>query len=255
MRIVQFTDTHLVSDSGEKFLGVDTFLTLSLATEIAMSLTPLPKVMIVTGDIAERGDSATYSRFREIFEPLSVPVYVVPGNHDDDLVMKNIFHGSNIKSTDHVVINDHLFIFVDSHVKAKPHGFLSAETLANVENLLKTHADKPVVISMHHPVSSPCPALGCQLQNESELLQALKHTHQVVTLLSGHLHKAIDESMGSIRLLTTPSTFAQCEHPEDGQYANLNSFWETHKMDTTRRGFRTLDFQDSSLFKTEIHWF
>lgn len=255
MRIVQFTDTHLIPDIGEKFLGVDTFLTLREAVEITKSLDPLPSAIIVTGDLAESGDAATYRRFREIFELLPIAVFVVPGNHDNELAMDDVFRGSNISCADHALIGRCLCLFLDSHVKGKPHGFLSAGTLKNIEALLKAHADKPVLVSLHHPISSPCPSLGCQLQNENELLQTLKHAAHPVTVLSGHLHREVDETKGHIRLLTSPSTFAQCEHPITDQNINLNDFWATHKMDMTLRGFRVLDLLESGQFKTDVHWF
>jgi Icc protein len=254
MRIVQITDTHLIPHVGEKFLGVDTFLTLCKAVDKARSLKPQPDAFVVTGDIAEGGDAATYHRFREIFEEYPIAVFVVPGNHDDERVMAEVFRGSNIQTVDHAVIGECLCIFIDSHVHQKSHGFLNMASLQRVEALLKIHADMPAIISLHHPPFSPCPAPGCKLQGEDELMQILRTSSSPIAILSGHLHREIDETQGNIRLLTSPSTFAQCQHPIDGQSVDLTDFWGSHQMDMTRHGFRVLDFSEADKFQTEIHW-
>ncbi len=254
MRVVQFTDTHLVPQVGGKFLGVDTFSTLRRAVDKARSLSPLPDAFFVTGDIAEDGDAATYRRFGEIFLDPSAAVFAVPGNHDEKIVMEEVFRGTNIQTADHAVFGDCLCLFLDSHVHKKAHGFLSEKILKRAEQLLKIHSGKPVIVCLHHPPFSPCPAPGCQLRNEKELMQILQNTSSPVTILSGHLHREVDETQDHVRLLTAPSTFAHCEHPVEGQDVNLNDFWESHQMDMTRQGFRVLDLSKDGKLQTEIHW-
>ena len=85
-------------------------------------------------------------------------------------------------------------------------------------------------------------------------MQILGNSSHPVTILSGHLHREIDETHDHIRLLTSPSTFAQCQHPIEWQNVNLNDFWESHQMDMTRQGFRVLDLSEAGKFQTEIHW-
>jgi 3',5'-cyclic-AMP phosphodiesterase len=254
VRIIQFSDPHLIPSVGEKFLGVDTFVTLRSSVEKAMSLTPLPDAFFVTGDIAESGDAETYARFRDLFAENVIPVFTVPGNHDDFEVMKEVFHGSKIETVDHFVLGDSLCIFLDSHIPNQGYGALGPEILQRVDFLLHTYSRKAVIISLHHPPFSPCPAPGCKLQGEEELMDILQKISQPVVILSGHLHRGVDESLGHVRLLTGPSTFAQCQHPTEGQNVNFNDFYASHQMDISRQGFRVLDFLNDGNIRTEIVW-
>jgi len=255
MRIVQFSDPHLLPARGETFLGVDTFLSLQKAVQLTQSLNPLPDAIFVTGDIAERGDAKTYQRFRDVLAAQPLPVFVVPGNHDNEEAMAEVFAGSHISFPRHAVLKDCLCLFLNSQVKEKSHGFLSMSTLQEVKELLKGHTTNAVLVSLHHPISSPCPALGCQLENETEFLAVLAESARPVTVLSGHLHREVDVTKGQMHFLTSPSTFAQCIHPTAEQQLDLNDFWASHKMDTTQHGFRILDRLPSGEFETSIHWY
>ena len=47
--------------------------------------------MVVTGDVAESGSAREYERARELLAPLPMPVYALPGNHDDPDVLRTHF--------------------------------------------------------------------------------------------------------------------------------------------------------------------
>ena len=58
----------------------------SLARRTAAAFTPLPDVVIITGDITDTGQEAEYANVSAILaRTLSIPVFVVPGNHDQRL--------------------------------------------------------------------------------------------------------------------------------------------------------------------------
>ena len=50
-----------------------------------------PDLVVVTGDLADCADLGSYRLIKERLESLSRPVYVLPGNHDDPVQMRQIF--------------------------------------------------------------------------------------------------------------------------------------------------------------------
>ena len=50
-----------------------------------------------TGDIVQDESRAGYERFRAALEPLGVPVYSIPGNHDDPNLMSEILMGGSFQ--------------------------------------------------------------------------------------------------------------------------------------------------------------
>lgn len=254
MRIIQFTDTHLGSERGELLHGVDTQLSLRKSFEKALSLNIKPDAIFVTGDISEIGSSDSYLLFKQIFAESHLPVFVLPGNHDDTSSMSKVFFGSNVTQEAHAIRGDWLFIFVNSQVLKKSHGFIEPEELVRIENLLTSHADKWVMLSLHHPPRTECPTSGCQLKNADELLAVLSRFKNVKVILSGHLHTELDLGHQSLRMLTAPSTFALCRHPRKGDDVDVENFWASHTLLPSRQGFRSIDLLKNGEFKTEVHW-
>lgn len=255
MRIVQFTDTHLLSKVEEKLYEVDTYFSLKKAFEKAMSLSEKPSAIIVTGDIAEDGYVTTYRRFQEIFENTKQPVFALPGNHDDLTSMKSVFRANNIRYVDHAVLDNWICIFANSVVPDESYGFIQKGELIRIKELATIHQDKQVVLLLHHPPNSPCPASGCKLKNADELENVLKDLTNLKIVVSGHLHIENAETLNDVRYLSTPSTFAHATHPRVDQKVDFEDFWASHSLDRSKRGFRTLDLLPDGNFKTEVHWF
>jgi 3',5'-cyclic-AMP phosphodiesterase len=79
MLIAQITDSHIVPKGAHWKNEPETEIAsrLSQAIDFLNSLNPRPDVVIFTGDAVDEG------HFRELIEPLKIPLFVIPGNHDD----------------------------------------------------------------------------------------------------------------------------------------------------------------------------
>jgi len=90
MRVVQITDTHVPADARDQTVlemlcaveTVDPVVNLQIILDDIRTLDPPADFVIATGDLADRGHPASYRRLRDLLEPLEVPVYASPGNHD-----------------------------------------------------------------------------------------------------------------------------------------------------------------------------
>jgi 3',5'-cyclic-AMP phosphodiesterase len=248
MKIAQLSDTHLLPEVGRRLHGVDTFETLTIAIERAMSL--LPDAILITGDLAEDGSEGSYLRARKLFERFEVPFFLSVGNHDDRDVMQAVFSGSNARLEASTILGNWVVVFIDSQVPGKSHGFISPEAILEVERAAGSR--RSCLIALHHSIVSDCPSSGCRLVNGEEFAEVLVRHSSIKVVLSGHLHQSFERELGHVKLLGAPSTFANCEHPKE-LAANTEDFWSSHRLDTSSRGFRLLTL--SSSIETAVHPF
>ena len=253
MRIVQLTDTHVVPEPGQQLHGVDTYRALERALERALALDPAPDAILVTGDLTEDGSRKSYLRCKELFSRSSLPVLVVPGNHDDDEVMRSVFHGSSIQVGGTAQLGDWFAVLVNSQVMHRSHGEIRDVEWTNVVNGLEAARGRPTLVAMHHPPVPACPSSGCQLKGSTSFVNRLSSHPNVKVVVSGHLHQQVASRHGQMVFLTTPSTFAQVTHPDAGSTADVEDFWASHSLTATQQGFRTLDLFAEGRFETSVH--
>src|SRR4051794_30620724 len=82
MIIAQISDLH-ARPRGATAYGVDTNAMLRRGVEALLGLGPRPDCVLVPGDLTDCGSPAAYQVVREELAALPMPVFVIPGNHDD----------------------------------------------------------------------------------------------------------------------------------------------------------------------------
>src|SRR5262245_137029 len=91
LTLLQISDTHLHAAADSRMRGVTTYATFLAVLEHAQRDRRWPvDAILATGDIVQDESRAGYERFRASLEPLGVPVYSIPGNHDDPKLMGEI---------------------------------------------------------------------------------------------------------------------------------------------------------------------
>src|ERR1700728_5454829 len=83
MLICQLTDLHVRPKGAAANRVSETNMFTERAFRVVAGFTPRPDVVIITGDLTDCGLEAEYANLSAILgRTLSMPVYVVPGNHD-----------------------------------------------------------------------------------------------------------------------------------------------------------------------------
>jgi 3',5'-cyclic AMP phosphodiesterase CpdA len=212
--LVQLSDMH-VCKPGQLFCGrIDTAAYVRRAVQAVMRLRQVPDAVVITGDLCDVGRAAQYSHLAELLAPLSMPVYLLPGNHDDRDQLRRSFPqftylgGSGFVQYS-VKVNGLRLLVLDTCVPGHDHGTLDAERLEWLEAKLAACAGEPVVIAMHHPPFRTLIAhmddIG--LREGGPALEALVARHpNVERVICGHLHRAIDVRFGGTIASTSPST-------------------------------------------------
>jgi 3',5'-cyclic AMP phosphodiesterase CpdA len=218
MRIAQITDLHVVAKDRLYYGKVPTNDQLREAVAHLNALKAPPAAVIASGDLTDHGRAEEYSVLREILSPLKVPVFVIPGNHDNREELLKAFADQDYMPPlgspfVHYVIDDYpvRLIGLDTHVPGHHHGELCAERLRWLESTLQARADAPTLIFMHHPPFRTgirwMDSAG--LHGGRKLERVVSRHPQVVRVACGHIHRPIHVAWAGTIASTAPSTCHQ----------------------------------------------
>jgi Icc protein len=216
MIIAQISDPHIVLSGALLYGRVDTADFLKRAVAELNRLEPPPDVVVITGDLVDKGEPAEYDHLRRLLAPLSMPVFVIPGNHDSRAELRAAFGGDGYLPREgflQYAVEDYSvrLVALDTLVPGEGGGELCAERLAWLDRTLAAEKRRPTAVLMHHP-----PFLtGIERMDRAGLrgtdaFAAIIGRHpQVERILCGHLHRAIDRRFAGTIAGTAPSTAHQ----------------------------------------------
>ena len=217
MIIAQISDTHIKPAGRLAYHRVDTERYLTRAVEHLLTLTPRPDVVFATGDLVDAGVPEEYGRLRTMLAPLTMPLYLIPGNHDDRRALATVFRDHAYLPRDgsflHYVVEDHplRMIGLDTLVPGKGSGLMCAERLGWLDARLGEARTRPTLIFMHHPPFrtgiAHMDALG--LENADAFGEVIRRHSQVMCIACGHLHRPIQTRWNGTLVMTAPSTAHQ----------------------------------------------
>lgn len=215
--LVQLSDTHIVAPG--RLLGdrVDTASALARAVEAVLRLPQPPDAVLVSGDLVDSGAAVEYRHLRELLAPLPMPLFLMPGNHDERGALRAAFPEHAYLGRDGpvdyaVVIGGLRLVALDSVVPRAPHGALDPAQLDWLDATLGAAPRQPTVVAVHHPPFATgivfMDTIG--LRDEDGTLAALLQRHpQVERLVCGHVHRSVQARYGGTLALTAPSTAHQ----------------------------------------------
>jgi 3',5'-cyclic AMP phosphodiesterase CpdA len=216
MLIAQLTDTHIKTAGRLAYGRVDTSAMLADAVEALRRLDPQPDLLLITGDLVDLGSAEEYACLRAILAPLSQPLLVVPGNHDEREALRNAFADGGYLPTSgflHYAVDDYplRIVGLDTLIPGQGGGELCAERLDWLARTLAERPAAPTLILMHHPpfVTGIGHMDRIGLQGRQAFAALLEQHPQVQRVLCGHLHRTIHAVVGGRSVLTSPSTAHQ----------------------------------------------
>jgi len=239
MRLIQLTDCHLLADPQQLSRGFNTHDCLSQVAEHLKNTAA--DAFIFTGDLSQDGSAVSYQYLHALLDFTDKPVYALPGNHDDAIVMREQLSAQCVHSAE---LGNWQVLLLDSQVTGEAFGEINQADLNWLSLWLKTSTGKPTLIAIHH---QPL-AVGSQwtddimLQNGDQLLNILKGYADVKGLIFGHVHQEFDQQFGHIRIMGCPSTCFQFKAKVD----------EFAVDKTLQAGYRWLDLNDDGSLESGI---
>jgi 3',5'-cyclic-AMP phosphodiesterase len=244
VRLLQLTDLHLYGAAAGALRGVVTWPALEGAIAHALAHRSPWDALLITGDLVQ-DDPAGYDRVRVLFGSSDVPVYCIPGNHDEPVAMRAALAEPPFQVGGTALLGGWQLVMLDSYLQGMASGRLSDDELARLDAALASHPDRHALVCLHHhPVRMGSRWLDrVGLENADALFAVLDRHSQVRTLLWGHVHQAYDGRRQGVRLLATPSTCAQFQPGSDG-----------FAIDPRPPAYRWLDLHDDGRVETGVEW-
>ena len=219
VHLVQISDTHIREAGRLAYNKVDTAAGLQVTIQSVLSLRQPPDAVVVTGDLSDFGRPIEYARLRELLAPLTMPLYLLPGNHDDRERLREAFPDHSwlaapLRTEDGAAaiqyaarIGSLHLLTLDTVAPGKSHGELCDVRLDWLESALDACAGEPVILAMHHPpfttLIGHMDKIG--LMSGIERLAAIVSRHaNVERIICGHLHRAIDVRFAGTIASTCP---------------------------------------------------
>ncbi|MBV9344865.1 MAG: 3',5'-cyclic-AMP phosphodiesterase [Gammaproteobacteria bacterium] len=244
VRLLHFTDPHLYGAEHETLRGVATLPALQEALAHARARDWPPSAILVTGDLVQ-DDAGGYAQFRRVFAPLGLPVWCLPGNHDEPEAMRRELSGAPFVLGGHVDLGRWRIILLDSCIPGAAGGALSAAALEGLEAALAGAGSRHCLVCLHHhPVPMASRWLDrVGLANAADFFRVLEAHERVRAVVWGHVHQAYEGLRQGVRLLATPSTCAQfLPHSDD------------FAVDRRPPGYRTFELRADGSLLTEVVW-
>jgi len=217
MIIAQISDTHIKRKGRLLHHMIDTARYLKRAVKRLNHLDPRPDVVLATGDLVESGKPKEYKRLRKLLADLEIPLFVIPGNHDDRANFREAFadHTYLPKNGPYVqyVIEQYpvRLIALDSTADGESGGELDDVRLRWLETRLGEQPSRPTILFLHHPPFKtgikPVDALG--FRGVDEFAALVQRHPQVMRVIAGHIHRPLQVPWAGTYASTAPSTAHQ----------------------------------------------
>jgi Icc protein len=204
--IAQLTDCHLSADPQQGYRGIKPHENLKNLLQKVKDIKP--DLLLASGDLSEDGSRPSYKALRQFLDPLDVPVFALPGNHDDSGLLAEIFPGS---PTDTISVSEHgpwQLFRLNSCLPGKAEGCLSEKTVLELEHFLENGEQRPRLIAVHHqpiPIGSPW-IDRYPLLEAGVLLEIIDRHENVKAVVWGHVHQAFETDRKGTAMLGGPSS-------------------------------------------------
>ncbi len=218
MLICQVTDLHVCPPGRLAYGAIDTNAMTERALAAVAALDPAPEAVLVTGDLVEGGLETEYAQFLSLIRRhLTVPVYVIPGNHDSRESLRRVLGDLPGLGSQPGFIQDVVedlpvrLVMLDTLTPGHNHGELCAERLDFLERSLAAAPERPTMIAMHHPPFGS--GIGFMdrdnLRDARAFTSIIRRHRQVERIICGHVHRTVTAAVANVPTLIAPSA---CHH-------------------------------------------
>jgi 3',5'-cyclic-AMP phosphodiesterase len=210
--VAQISDPHIGGDWG----GPDPVSGLRTVLDAVLAMPDRPDVMLVTGDLVDNGTDEEYALVHELLSAVSVPVHVLPGNHDRREGLRARFElpGDGAAPVQYAAdLGPLRLVALDTTIPGRAAGELDSDRLAWLDAELSRAPEQPTLLAMHHPPAStglaPWEEIGLAASGRAALGEVVARHPQVQCIVAGHIHQPLVARLAGRPVLSIPSTYVQ----------------------------------------------
>ncbi len=240
--LVQITDTHIFGDPAARLAGTDTRQTFIKVLDLICS-DHISSHLILTGDISMDGSEASYEWIFEQLEYRDLTYSILPGNHDSIELWGSIFSEVSLNFPTFALNKPWKLVFLNTQVQSEEYGQVCADSLKFIRSHITAEDASFLAIFMHHPPFS----VGSKWIDEiglktgrDEFLRLIQHP-KIKLVVSGHVHQESLMEIGTVKLVTSPSTCVQ-----------FKPYSDVFALDNNSPGYRLITLREDGDFFTEV---
>lgn len=243
LRIIQISDSHLFADASQSLLGVNTEESFQAVVSFIKNAAGKIDLIIHSGDLSQDGSKESYERVAQALKELQVPVYYIPGNHDNVRTLTAVYPIEPISGHKHIVLKNWHIILLNSQKPGCVEGYLDASQLTYLQHCLQTYPEHQAIIVFHHqPVLMGCAWLdNLGLKNADEFWQLISGYPKVNSVLFGHVHQENVQMVNGVKCYSVPSTCIQFARDCD-----------EFGLENLPPGYRWIDLHEDGFLETGV---
>ena len=211
VKVIQITDTHIVDENETLFNDFDSSASLKSVIETIKTREDDADLVLLTGDLVHEPTDNAYQRLADHLATMTLPLFYLPGNHDDRAKMHYVMGNNGFDQCNLVKAGNWAIALLDSHVPGQHAGAINQDELDFLHQFLDSHPHHHALVALHHhpvPIESPWMD-GMSLTNATEFLDIIDDFENVKAVVWGHIHQDFESERAHCRLLGTPSTCMQ----------------------------------------------
>jgi Icc protein len=242
MEIIQLTDQHLGRE-GEDTYGIDVRANFLKALHIIEE--QQPDCLVLTGDMCYRDpEREIYIWAKQQLDKLSVPFEIISGNHDDPVMMADVFGLNEVLKQDGIYYTKEIAGEPILFLETSPAEIFPAQLDWLGQQLAGFKQD--LIIFMHHPpmlCDVPFMDINHAFKNRDEIQEVLFSYPYNLSIFTGHYHVERTMRIRNIEVNITPSTFFQISRNSvEFEVAHQNPAYRVIKKNGGKTGHSVVYF-------------
>ena len=244
VRLVQLTDCHIFATADGRLQGMQTRPSFEAVSAAALAESGQLDLVLATGDLSQDGSAESYQYLAQRFDAMALPVFWLPGNHDEAAAIEANLKGSRVSAAKQLLAGNWQIVLLDSTVAGEVHGQVAAAQLDFLDRCLEAHADRHALVCLHHQaVETGSAWIDLKgLKKADEFRQRVKRHANVRGVLWGHVHQEAHHSVDGIEWMSTPSTCVQFA-PQSAEF----------RISDEAPGYRYICLQADGGIETRVH--
>jgi Icc protein len=209
-KVIQITDTHLFADNESEIFGIKSNIKFQeVIQRISIEDASDTNMIFLTGDISQDETEQSYRKLADQLEKFTIPIYWVPGNHDDIACMKRVFsRNKQFIYSQYLSFLNWDLIFINTNK-----GCISEYELQMLREVISASSSvkKIAIVMHHHPTVVGTPLVDNYiLENRNEFWSIVTRA-QVELIICGHVHGDYKLKYNNIMIESAPASCLQWE--------------------------------------------